>query len=100
LGLLTATLDNPTGYGRVLRRGKAVVGIVEDKDANAKQRELREINTGILVAPTKTLKSWLGKLQNHNAQKEYYLTDVVALAAKQRVAVRAIQADAAWRRWA
>ena len=96
LGLLTATLDNPTGYGRVLRRGKAVVGIVEDKDANAKQRELREINTGILVAPTKTLKSWLGKLQNHNAQKEYYLTDVVALAAKQRVAVRAIQADAAW----
>jgi bifunctional UDP-N-acetylglucosamine pyrophosphorylase/glucosamine-1-phosphate N-acetyltransferase len=96
LGLLTATLDNPAGYGRILRKGKTVVGIVEDRDANSKQRALREINTGILVAPTKKLKSWLGKLQNHNAQKEYYLTDVVALAAKERVPVSAIQADAAW----
>src|SRR5262245_24897433 len=96
LGLLTAILDNPAGYGRILRKGKSVVGIVEDKDASAKQRELREINTGILVAPTKRLKAWLGKLQNHNAQKEYYLTDVVALAAKERVAVSAIQPDAPW----
>jgi bifunctional UDP-N-acetylglucosamine pyrophosphorylase/glucosamine-1-phosphate N-acetyltransferase len=96
LGLLSATLDRPTGYGRILRNGKKVVGIVEEKDANAQQRALREINTGIVVAPTKKLKSWLAKLQNHNAQKEYYLTDIVALAAKERVSVTAIQAGAAW----
>jgi len=96
LGLLTATLDSPAGYGRILRNGKKVVGIVEEKDANARQRALREINTGIVVAPTKKLKSWLAKLQNKNAQKEYYLTDIVALATKERVAVTAIQAGAAW----
>jgi bifunctional UDP-N-acetylglucosamine pyrophosphorylase/glucosamine-1-phosphate N-acetyltransferase len=96
LALLTATLDHPAGYGRILRKGKTVIGIVEDKDANAKQRALHEINTGIVVAPTKKLKSWLGRLRNHNAQKEYYLTDIVALAAKERVQVSAIQAEAAW----
>ena len=96
LGLLTATLDNPKGYGRILRKGKKVVGIVEEKDANVRQRALREINTGIVVAPTKKLKSWLAKLQNNNAQKEYYLTDIVALATKERVPVTAIQADAVW----
>lgn len=93
LGLLTATLDNPAGYGRVLRKGKKVVGIVEDKDASARQRALREINTGIIVAPTKKLKSWLAKLQNNNAQKEYYLTDIVGFATKERVPVAAIQAE-------
>ena len=96
LGLLTATLDRPTGYGRILRNGKKVVGIVEEKDASARQRALREINTGIVAAPTKKLKSWLAKLQNNNAQKEYYLTDIVALATKERVPVTAIQSDAAW----
>jgi bifunctional UDP-N-acetylglucosamine pyrophosphorylase / glucosamine-1-phosphate N-acetyltransferase len=96
LGLLTATLDSPAGYGRILRNGKKVVGIVEEKDANARQRALREINTGIVVAPTKRLKSWLAKLQNNNAQKEYYLTDIVALATKERVPVTAFRADAAW----
>src|SRR5437899_8208643 len=59
-------------------------------------RALREINTGIVVAPTKKLKSWLAKLQNNNAQKEYYLTDIVALAAKERVPVTAIRADPTW----
>jgi len=96
LGLLTAILDSPTGYGRILRNGKKVVGIVEEKDANVRQRALREINTGIVVAPTKKLKAWLGKLQNNNAQKEYYLTDIVAFATKERIPVTAIQADAAW----
>jgi bifunctional UDP-N-acetylglucosamine pyrophosphorylase/glucosamine-1-phosphate N-acetyltransferase len=96
LGLLTTTLDNPTGYGRILRNGKKVVGIVEEKDASARQRSLHEINTGIVVAPTKKLKAWLAKLQNNNAQKEYYLTDIVALATKERVPVTAIQTDAAW----
>jgi bifunctional UDP-N-acetylglucosamine pyrophosphorylase/glucosamine-1-phosphate N-acetyltransferase len=96
LGLLTAILDDPTGYGRILRNGKKVVGIVEEKDANARQRALREINTGIVVAPTRKLKSWLAKLKDDNAQKEYYLTDIVALATKERVPVTAIRADAAW----
>ncbi len=96
LGLLIATLDDPAGYGRILRNGKKVVGVVEEKDANARQRALREINTGIVVAPTKKLKAWLAKLQNNNAQKEYYLTDIVALATKERVPVTAVQADAAW----
>jgi len=96
LGLLTATPESPAGYGRILRNGKKVVGIVEEKDASARQRALREINTGIVVAPTKQLKSWLTKLQNNNAQKEYYLTDIVALATKERVPVTAIKADAAW----
>jgi bifunctional UDP-N-acetylglucosamine pyrophosphorylase / glucosamine-1-phosphate N-acetyltransferase len=96
LGLLTATLDDPAGYGRILRNGKKVVGVVEEKDANARQRALREINTGIVVAPTRKLKAWLAKLQNNNAQKEYYLTDIVALATKERVPVTAVRADAAW----
>src|SRR5260221_6666591 len=95
LGLLPATFGRPTGYGRILRNGKKVVGIVEEKDATSRQRALREINAGIVVAPTKKLKSWLAKLQNKNAQKEYYLTDIVALATKERVSVTAIQADAA-----
>jgi len=96
LGLLTVTLEDPAGYGRIVRRGKRVVGIVEEKDATAKQRALREVNTGILVAPTKKLKAWLARLENRNAQKEYYLTDVVALASRERVAVAATQPGAAW----
>lgn len=96
LGLLTATLDDPSGYGRVIRNGKRVASIVEEKDATARQRALREVNTGIVVAPTKNLKGWLGKLKNDNAQKEYYLTDIVALATRERVPVTATQAGAAW----
>ncbi len=96
LGLLTATLDDPAGYGRIVRNGKRIVRIVEEKDASARQRTLREINTGILVAPTGKLKAWLAKLENNNAQKEYYLTDTVALATRERVPVTAAQADAAW----
>lgn len=96
VGLLTATLDNPAGYGRIVRKGKKIVGIVEDKDASVKQRALREVNTGIVVAPTRMLKSWLAKLQNNNTQKEYYLTDIVGLAARAQVPVAAIQAGEAW----
>jgi len=96
LGLLTATLDDPSGYGRIIRNGKRVVRIVEEKDATARQRALREVNTGIVVAPTKKLKSWLANLENNNAQKEYYLTDIVAFAARERVPVTATQASAAW----
>ncbi len=96
LALLTATLDDPHGYGRIVRNGKRVVRIVEERDATARQRAIRETNTGIIVAPTKKLKGWLAELKNDNAQKEYYLTDIVALAVKQRVPVTAAQADAAW----
>jgi bifunctional UDP-N-acetylglucosamine pyrophosphorylase/glucosamine-1-phosphate N-acetyltransferase len=96
LGLLTVMLEDPAGYGRIIRRGKRVVGIVEEKDATLKQRALREVNTGILVAPTKKLKTWLSRLENRNAQKEYYLTDVVALASRERVAVTATQPGDAW----
>ena len=96
LGLLTATLDDPSGYGRIIRNGKRVVRIVEEKDATARQRALREVNTGTVVAPTKKLKDWLGRLENRNAKKEYYLTDIVAFAAKERVPVTASQAGAAW----
>jgi bifunctional UDP-N-acetylglucosamine pyrophosphorylase/glucosamine-1-phosphate N-acetyltransferase len=96
LGLLTATLDDPSGYGRIIRNGKRVERIVEEKDATARQRALREVNTGIVVAPTKKLKGWLANLENNNAQKEYYLTDIVAFAARERVAVTATQAGAVW----
>ncbi len=96
LGLLTATLGDPAGYGRVIRNGKRVVRVVEESDASPKQRALREINTGIVVAPTKKLKAWLAKLDKNNAQEEYYLTDIVALATKERVPVAAMQAKVAW----
>jgi bifunctional UDP-N-acetylglucosamine pyrophosphorylase / glucosamine-1-phosphate N-acetyltransferase len=96
LGLLTATPENPAGYGRIVRNGKKVARVVEERDASVRERALREINTGIVVAPTAKLKAWLAKLQNNNAQKEYYLTDIVGLAAQERVSVTAIQADTAW----
>jgi len=96
LAVLTAVLEDPAGYGRVIRRRGRVVRIVEEKDATERERALHEINTGIIVAPTKRLKAWLAKLRNRNVQKEYYLTDIVALATQERVPVAAMQADAAW----
>lgn len=96
LGVLTATLEDPAGYGRVVRRRGRVVRIVEEKDATERERALHEVNTGIVVAPTKQLRAWLAKLKNTNAQKEYYLTDIVALAQRERVPVAAISTDAAW----
>jgi bifunctional UDP-N-acetylglucosamine pyrophosphorylase/glucosamine-1-phosphate N-acetyltransferase len=96
LGLLTVELDNPEGYGRVLRSRGRVTRIVEQKDASAKERAVREVNTGILVAPTKKLKAWLARLKNDNAQKEYYLTDVVKLAVAERVPVAAVAVEVAW----
>ncbi|WNN48528.1 bifunctional UDP-N-acetylglucosamine diphosphorylase/glucosamine-1-phosphate N-acetyltransferase GlmU [Siccibacter colletis] len=80
IGLLTVKLDDPTGYGRIVRENGAVVGIVEHKDATDAQRHINEINTGILVANGADLKRWLGKLNNNNAQGEYYITDVIAMA--------------------
>lgn len=79
LRLLTANLDDPAGYGRIVRdRRGAVTRIVEEKDAGRREKAIREINTGIVCAPTQPLVDWLAKLRNDNAQKEYYLTDIVA----------------------
>jgi bifunctional UDP-N-acetylglucosamine pyrophosphorylase/glucosamine-1-phosphate N-acetyltransferase len=80
LALLTAHLDDPHGYGRIVRVGGKVTRIVEEKDADDAERAIREINTGILVAPGAALARWLPQLGNRNAQGEYYLTDIVQLA--------------------
>lgn len=94
LGILTVRLANPSGYGRVLRdESGQVQGVVEEEDANQVQRGIDEVNTGILVAPTQRLKHWLAGLSNANAQREYYLTDVVAAARAQGMAVSASVAE-------
>ncbi|MCH1926590.1 bifunctional UDP-N-acetylglucosamine diphosphorylase/glucosamine-1-phosphate N-acetyltransferase GlmU [Shewanella sp. C32] len=80
MALLTVNLDNPTGYGRIVRNNDQVVGIVEQKDANAEQLAINEVNSGIMAVPGKQLKTWLAKLDNNNAQGEFYLTDIVAMA--------------------
>ena len=81
LGLITVELADPTGYGRIVRDAQGVVqAIVEHKDASDAQRQIREGNTGILAVPGNRLADWLGRLSNSNAQGEYYLTDVIAMA--------------------
>ncbi|HVL75637.1 MAG TPA: bifunctional UDP-N-acetylglucosamine diphosphorylase/glucosamine-1-phosphate N-acetyltransferase GlmU [Noviherbaspirillum sp.] len=96
LAILTIELTDPTGYGRILRENGAIVGIVEQKDATPQQRAIREVNTGILVAPTAWLKQALNSLSNDNAQGEYYLTDVVARAVADGVPVVSAQPGADW----
>ncbi len=96
LGLLTAHLDNPRGYGRIVRVDGAVTRIVEEKDADDAERDIREINTGILVAPTAALARWLPTLGNRNAQGEYYLTDIVALAVAESMPVVTAHPAATW----
>jgi bifunctional UDP-N-acetylglucosamine pyrophosphorylase/glucosamine-1-phosphate N-acetyltransferase len=89
VGLLTVNAIDPTGYGRVLRnRSGRVQAIVEENDATARQRRVRECNTGVVTMPVKLLTKWLGRLTNRNSQREYYLTDVVKLAVRDRVAVK------------
>jgi bifunctional UDP-N-acetylglucosamine pyrophosphorylase/glucosamine-1-phosphate N-acetyltransferase len=89
-------LDDPTGYGRIVRDGDRIVRIVEQKDADDAVRAIREVNTGILIAPTVALKRWLGALSNDNAQREYYLTDIVSAAVAEGVAVTATQPSGLW----
>jgi bifunctional UDP-N-acetylglucosamine pyrophosphorylase/glucosamine-1-phosphate N-acetyltransferase len=92
LALLTIALPDPTGYGRILRDGQRVLGIVEHKDATPEQHALREVYTGMMAAPTAWLKRAVARLKNDNAQREYYLTDIVAMAATDGVPVVASQA--------
>jgi bifunctional UDP-N-acetylglucosamine pyrophosphorylase / glucosamine-1-phosphate N-acetyltransferase len=93
LSLLTIELDDPTGYGRIVRNGAGnAIAIVEQKDATPQQRALREINTGVMAAPTGAFSRWLAKIGNRNASGEYYLTDVVALAVEESVPVETTQA--------
>ncbi|CAM3592874.1 Bifunctional protein GlmU [Vibrio aerogenes CECT 7868] len=80
VALLTVVLDNPAGYGRIVRDNGVVTAIVEQKDASELQKEIREINTGVLAASGKDLKRWLSLLNNDNAQGEFYLTDIIAMA--------------------
>ncbi|VWD48490.1 bifunctional UDP-N-acetylglucosamine diphosphorylase/glucosamine-1-phosphate N-acetyltransferase GlmU [Burkholderia lata] len=96
-GILTVTLDDPTGYGRIVRDAAGfVTRIVEQKDASPEQLKIAEINTGIIVTPTAQLSMWLGALKNENAQGEYYLTDVVELAIEAGFEVVTARPDEEW----
>jgi len=90
IGLLTVVLDNPSGYGRIVRENSAIVGIVEQKDATPDQLKITEINTGILIANGGDLKRWLAQLTNNNAQGEYYITDIIALAHQEGRQINAV----------
>jgi len=94
LALLTINLDNPTGYGRIVRdQHLAVQAIVEQKDANPEQLKIQEVNTGILAAKGKQLKNWLSQLQSNNAQGEFYLTDIIAMCVVDGFAVQTTQPE-------
>jgi len=91
MALLTVVVDDPSGYGRIVREAGQVVGIVEQKDASPQQLALQEINSGILAANGGDLKQWLSQLENNNAQGEFYLTDIVAMAHAQGKPIVAYQ---------
>ena len=89
LALLTVHLDDPTGMGRIIRQGEQVIAIVEHKDANEQQLKITEINTGMMIMGGKDLKRWLSQLNNNNSQGEFYLTDVIAMAAAEGKTIKA-----------
>jgi bifunctional UDP-N-acetylglucosamine pyrophosphorylase/glucosamine-1-phosphate N-acetyltransferase len=94
VALLTTELQDPTGYGRVIRDGRGgVARIVEHKDATEAERAVREVNAGFYALGAARLRNWLGRLSNDNAQREYYLTDIVKFAVTEGVPVRAVKAD-------
>lgn len=94
LAVLTADIDDPTGYGRILRDRDRLIGIVEQKDATDEQRRIREINAGLMACPGKFLRPWLERLKPDNAQGEYYLTDIVGCAIEEGVTVVPVKTDA------
>jgi bifunctional UDP-N-acetylglucosamine pyrophosphorylase / glucosamine-1-phosphate N-acetyltransferase len=96
VAVITTELDHPHGYGRIVRNASdSIARIVEEKDASDKERAIREVNSGFMALSARRLAGWLGKIGNRNAQKEYYLTDVVALAVKDGVRVAPVKiADA------
>lgn len=97
LNLLTTIVPDAKGYGRIVRDKLGhVIRIVEEKDATSEQRTINEINTGILCAPTKMLKEWLAKLNNKNAQEEYYLTDIIEMAVHSGITIQTIRPDHDW----
>ena len=97
MALLTVNLDDPTGYGRIVRDEAGFVQrIVEHKDASDEERRVQEVNTGVLIAPTAKLKVWLSQLSNDNVQGEYYLTDVIGMAVRDGVVVNTAQPAAEW----
>lgn len=97
MAVLTEILSDPTGYGRIMRDTNGhVCAIVEHKDANATQKEIKEVNTGIVAAPTAMLKSWLARLTNNNAQGEYYLTDMIGMAVAEGLSVSVAHPAAAY----
>ena len=92
VGVLTVDLDDPFGYGRIVREGDSVVRIVEQKDATPDEQALTEINSGVICAPGARLRTWLDNLRADNDQQEYYLTDIVAMAVADGVTVRGVKA--------
>ena len=96
LGLLTVNLANPDGYGRIVRENSRVTRIVEHKDATLAERTIQEVNTGILAVATRQLKRWIAELKNDNAQGEYYLTDIIALAVRDGLDVETHQPAYEW----
>ncbi|MBZ0335338.1 bifunctional protein GlmU [Marinobacter sp. JH2] len=97
LALLTVDLDNPQGYGRIVRSAEGLVqAIVEQKDASAEQQAIKEVNTGILAVSARHLKSWLPTLSNSNAQGEYYLTDIIAMSVEHGLSVAVSQPQTAF----
>ncbi|BAU50423.1 glucosamine-1-phosphate N-acetyltransferase [Sulfurifustis variabilis] len=97
VSLLTVTLDDPAGYGRIVRDGNGrIERIVERKDASAAELALHEVNTGFMAAPAARLKGWIARLTNHNAQGEYYLTDIIGMAAGDGLTIAAREPSAPW----
>ena len=96
IGLVTLTLEDSTGYGRIVRKDGQIQAIVEHKDASEEQRQIKEINTGIYCVSNAKLHEWLPKLNNNNAQGEYYLTDIVAMALADGLQIASIQPELAF----
>jgi bifunctional UDP-N-acetylglucosamine pyrophosphorylase/glucosamine-1-phosphate N-acetyltransferase len=96
IGLLTLMMDDPTGYGRILREGGAIVGVVEQKDATKDQLGIPEVNAGVVAIRGGSLRDLLSRIGNENAQSEYYLTDIHALAVKDGLSIIAVHPDDAW----